>query len=427
MVVDHVHLSCDSIMSSIRSSPLNYSVQETAYSLYVTIRKSTRKTVNILSTSAQNQLFETNLDRENELKALQSRCKHLENKTVALKNDLEGAVIEIEEKQNYIECLEAKLDVGQTKLEAAVKSLKEVDGTNRHLNVNVEKMFDENKGLKSQSNDLENEIKALKIALKASKKKVKDQEHESKKKQGALEDIIRNLNEFKMEKIAEEKEFKAKNKKLNKKLKDLEERKAKIIVEKSMLDRISTNNVKEKETVLNEVIKNKTEDTENNISNDQNTASHHPLGSKLPLTPPSTFDQSLNTIWNPLNTDSTTNPTALNTSTVDTGLALDSSFMDTSSALSILDSITMEHSPLHPTNNAAIKINDEAYDNYEEKVRRKALTLVKKKIDQRFKDVEFDLEALAQLEKELLDDLEETIQESLADYKNKNATDEENL
>ena len=69
--------------------------------------------------------------------------------------------------------------------------------------------------------------------------------------------------------------------------------------------------------------------------------------------------------------------------------------MGTSSALSILDPITLEHSPLHPTtkkiNNGTIKINDEAYDNYEEKVRRKALTLVKKKIDQRFKDVEIDI------------------------------------
>ena len=87
--------------------------------------------------------------------------------------------------------------------------------------------------------DLENEKKTLRTALKSSKKEAKDQEHDSKKKYNGLEDTIRNLNEFKITKIAEEKEFKAKNKKLNKKLKDLEERKAKEMVEKNNLNRIS--------------------------------------------------------------------------------------------------------------------------------------------------------------------------------------------
>ena len=439
--MDHVHSSCDSIMRSIRSSPLNYSVQETAYSLYVTIRKSTRNTNDILSIGAQNKLSENNLHCENELIVLQSRCEILENKNEVLKNELEEAVIEIEEKQNNIECLEAKSDVGQSKLEDAEKRLKEVDATNHHLKVRVENMSDENKSLKSQNNELENEIKTLKIDLKSSKKEVKVQEHESKKKQEALEDTIRNLNEFKIMKNAEEKEFKVKNKKLNKKLKDLEEKKAKIIVEKNMLDRISTNDVKEKETVINEVNKNETEDTENNIANDQSTSSHHPQLNDLPLIPPTTLDQSLNsntlnlismeaTMWNPLDKESsmnspTTSPTAtaLNTSTVDSDPAFHSSTLSTSSALNSSYPITLEHSPLHPTtkesNNAAI---NKVYDDYEEKVRRKALILVKKKIEKRLKDVEIDGEALAQLEKELLEDLEETIQEKLLEYRNKNIT-----
>ena len=61
---------------------------------------------------------------------------------------------------------------------------------------------------------------------------------------------------------------------------------------------------------------------------------------------------------------------------------------------------------------------DKAYDDYEEKVSRKTLILVKKKIEQRLNDVEIDDEALAQLEKELLEDLEETIQEHLMAYRN---------
>ena len=55
-------------------------------------------------------------------------------------------------------------------------------------------------------------------------------------------------------------------------------------------------------------------------------------------------------------------------------------------------------------------------------IRRKALNLVKRKIEQKLKNVEIDDEALAQLEKELLEDLEETIQEKLLEYRNKNVT-----
>ena len=55
-----------------------------------------------------------------------------------------------------------------------MKSLKEVDGTIHNLNVKAEKVS-------------------------------YDQENESKKKLGALEDIIKNLKEFKIEKSLEEK------------------------------------------------------------------------------------------------------------------------------------------------------------------------------------------------------------------------------
>ena len=132
------------------------------------------------------------------------------------------------------------------------------------------------------------------------------------------------------------------------------------------------------------------------------------------------------TIWNPSKKDSSmnspTNLTAFNTLTLDSGPAFHSSTLGTSLALNSLSPITLEHNPLHPTanesNNAPINTLDKGYDDYEENVRRKALILVKKKIEQRLKDVEIDDEALVQLEKELLEDLEDTIQENLVEYRN---------
>ena len=79
------------------------------------------------------------------------------------------------------------------------------------------------------------------------------------------------------------------------------------------------------------------------------------------------------------------------------------------------------------SNNAAMNTHDEVSDEYEEMVRRKALNLVKRKIEQKLKNVEIDDEALAQLEKELLEDLKETIQEALIEYRNKNTNDVDNL
>ena len=145
---------------------------------------------------------------------------------------------------------------------------------------------------------------------------------------------------------------------------------AKIIVDRNMLDSISTNDVEEKETVINEVNKNETEETENNISNDQSTSSYLPQLTELPLIPPPTFDQSLNsntlnliaidaTIRNPLDSSmiSPTSLTALNTSTVDSDPAFHSSTLGTSS-----DAHSLDHCPFLTTtkesNNAAINILD---------------------------------------------------------------------
>ena len=127
MLPEHIQSSCDSIMYSIRSSSLNYSVQETAYSIYVTIRKSTRKTFNILSATRQNQIFEINSQfethNENELLVLQSRSKLLENKNEALKSQLEEAVVEVEEKENYVKSLRTKLNARAKELETAERKL----------------------------------------------------------------------------------------------------------------------------------------------------------------------------------------------------------------------------------------------------------------------------------------------------------------
>ena len=127
MIADHIQPSCDSILDSVRSSPLNYSVQETAFSLYVTIRKSTRKNFK-MSSSQQNYPCENISQNANELDFLKSRCQLVENRNEALKSQLEEAVVEVEEKQNYIEHLETKLNAEEKELEKAEEEKHEASG-----------------------------------------------------------------------------------------------------------------------------------------------------------------------------------------------------------------------------------------------------------------------------------------------------------
>ena len=190
MTADLIQSSCDSNLCSIRSSPLNYSVQETAFSLYVTVRKSTRKN---FSSTQQNYILENISENKDELHLLQSRCQLVLNENEALKSQLEEAVVEVEEKENSVKSLRTKLNARAKELETAERKLKTIDESNLILKVQIEDMVNVIK-------DLENEKKTLRTALKSSKKEDKDEEHDSKKKYNGLEDTIRNLNKFKITK-----------------------------------------------------------------------------------------------------------------------------------------------------------------------------------------------------------------------------------
>ena len=72
-----------------------------------------------MSSSQQNYPCENISQNANELDFLKSRCQLVENRNEALKSQLEEAVVEVEEKQNYIEHLETKLNAEEKELEKA--------------------------------------------------------------------------------------------------------------------------------------------------------------------------------------------------------------------------------------------------------------------------------------------------------------------
>ena len=87
--------SCNSIINtnSIRLSDLNYSFQETPFSIYLTIRKSiVRSKVASLDLSTSQQVFDKS---ESEGSLLKSRCQYLEEANATLKYNYEQTTIEI--------------------------------------------------------------------------------------------------------------------------------------------------------------------------------------------------------------------------------------------------------------------------------------------------------------------------------------------
>ena len=77
----------------------------------------------------------------------------------------------------------------------------------------------------------------LERSVKKTRREHKDVEHELLKKISSLEDKIKDLNDYKLSKVAEEKELKSNNKKLDKRTKMLTEKEAKIEMEKTKLEK----------------------------------------------------------------------------------------------------------------------------------------------------------------------------------------------
>ena len=115
--------SCNSILNTIRDSYLNYAVQETPFSIYITIRKS-----------------------EARFKAPRNNCDQVKTEDVSsksqevlnrLKNDYVTAITELEEKNEYI-----------TKLEGLLKNSDEKLSKLEPLEEQFNKILEENKLLK---------------------------------------------------------------------------------------------------------------------------------------------------------------------------------------------------------------------------------------------------------------------------------------
>ena len=250
----NIESTCNFLLQNIRTCGLNYSCQETPYSIYVTLRKSSIKSRFSQSfssdvNSVQQQLFSTNSEpskiQEN-YDELLKKYKNLEEAFENMKNDFAEAIEECDTKTKEIEDLNninlhegEKIDHLKYKIDMLEDEKKTIEAKKEHL-------FDENEYLKKEIIEMKNKVKVSNRELKLVKKENIDMSHRFEKKIGELEHKIKNLSEFKASKAAQEKNENVKMKNLNKKLKAIEEKEAKVEIERLKLER--NNNKKEIET-----------------------------------------------------------------------------------------------------------------------------------------------------------------------------------
>ena len=148
--------------------------------------------------------------------------------------------MKVKELQNELSNVSA-LQLSDMKGEVA-KQVKPVVDEKRSLQIKQEQICAENKNPKEEKETLMKDTNSLNVALKAAKKESKDGVYKLEKTIEGLQDKIVELTHFRNEKVAEEKEFRSKMKKVEMKLKSVKEKEAKISTENIIIERIRHQN-----------------------------------------------------------------------------------------------------------------------------------------------------------------------------------------
>ena len=128
----NIHDSCSKILNSIRNSTLNYSCQETPYSMYITVRKSWNK--NIQSPHARLRHDQEDIDcKEAELSDVKADLKTTKKINDELRAKIETAMADINHRHRESE-----------------KKLSTKDDENKVLENSLKNCMSENERLKGE-------------------------------------------------------------------------------------------------------------------------------------------------------------------------------------------------------------------------------------------------------------------------------------
>ena len=196
MALSKAELACDNVLNSLKVSRLTFSIQETPYSCYVTIRK--KFSINPFGEVSSLSPVLENLKSP----ATCERFENLSKENSSLKLQLEDA---LREKKEISETLECMKKVGDKKV-----------SVNNAVASETKQIREENKRLETELESAEKEWKRLNKILKQTEKKVYDLSKENNKVKEDLEIEKAALNNFRAQVNKERKDMEKRNKKIEK-------------------------------------------------------------------------------------------------------------------------------------------------------------------------------------------------------------------
>ena len=214
MAVYEANAICEEVIRYVNSSNLNYQVNQTPYSVHISIRKKFLK--EHVGNVSRNFYPKSSCDNkinppENELDYIKSEYKKLyavTEKVLEEKRQLESKVKE----------LENDLDISSIELKESITAKNMIDREKKNLELKHNTACLDIKHLKAEIETLAKDKNFLSVSLKASKKENVEQtkRHETKIKQ--FETKIVDLVEYKQQRMSEDRQIKIKNRKDEKKL-----------------------------------------------------------------------------------------------------------------------------------------------------------------------------------------------------------------
>ena len=191
-----IESSFKTIQDTVRSSGLHFCLQETPFSCYITVRKS------LIHPQAHIPV-PSSLGGNSEAELLKSRNIFLEKSNLEIKQSYHDAVDELEEKIHTITNLEMKVTALTAKFDEVPREsdkiieskVKDFVEENRKLQIKHELACAEIKNLKSERDDLKENLNSSSVALKSLgkenkeiKNKLEKQLHHLEVKNNDLED-----------------------------------------------------------------------------------------------------------------------------------------------------------------------------------------------------------------------------------------------
>ena len=198
---------CEEIIRKVATSNLNYQINQTPYSVYLSIRKKFVKEYEPSNEIVPNEISKDVTAIENENLYIRSEYEKLAtlySACLASKTSLESEMKGLEAEFNHFKEAEGKRIAAE---------IKRVNGEKKVIETKQEKIMKENKELKNEVSDLKKEKNTLSVAVKGSRKEIGEHNKRHDAKIREFEKKIVELSEYRNKRLTEDRALRIKEKK----------------------------------------------------------------------------------------------------------------------------------------------------------------------------------------------------------------------